>query len=172
MSTETTTTPAHAVWAELTPERRNTLIGELLGATPLQTVWLVWEPKKEDGSVLGRKHLGQLGSMPMENAHEWLAAAKTSQAEWTRRGMEISYLLRDEVVLSEHRWHLRYSETPGGGWDVIEKLTRSGYTVQVQVSAKDCKVIAAGDQNFAERAPTMAEAACKVALRALSHPQP
>jgi hypothetical protein len=167
-TTESLLSGAASCWADLEPAERDNLIGELLGAEHHRNVWLVWTIKKADGSVIGKRHIGQLGSMSMEDAEAWLASAKKSKAEWTRRGVDLDWLLRDEITLFEQRWHLRYSETPGGGWCVIEAMIKAGFAVQISGNDARWKVtVMKGAEAICMRAPTMEDAACQVALLVL-----
>lgn len=160
--------PAGTCWADLTGDARNTLIGERLGAQPLRNIWLQWTIKGADGSVIGRRNLGQLGSMSMADAEQWLADAKKSKAEWTRRGVQLDWLLRDEITLFEQRWHLRYSDTPGGGWRVVEAIHKAGYSVQIATCRGGWRVsVIVGPDPVSMVAETMAEAACQVGLLVL-----
>ncbi len=66
-------------------------------------------------------------------------------------------------------WPLRYSDTPGGGWDVVEAMRGQGWDIEV-ASAGDGWMITVDDNNphhgrIIEHGPTMQAAACQAALR-------
>lgn len=155
-------------WADLGAAERDNLIGEMLGAEPHRNIWLVWTIKKADGEIIGKRHIGQLGNMSMEDAEAWLVSAKKSKAEWVRRGIDLDWLLRAEITLFEQVWHLRYTETPGGGWKAIEALRAAGYAVQIASCRGGWRVtVVVGPDPVSMVAETMQEAACQVALLVL-----
>lgn len=134
----------------------------------MNNIWLVWQPMKPDGSILCKKHIGQLGDMPMAEAEKWLADSKKSKAEWTRRNINLDWLLREDVSLFEQRWHSNYTTTPGGGWMVIEALRKAGHAVQIASTGKGWKVAAhLGCDAVCIRAETMEDAACQLYLQIL-----
>ena len=151
-------------WPDLTDEQKNTLIGELIGAKPMRNIWLQWMPKNKDGSLLCKKNLGQLGDMSMEDAEEWLKSSKKSKAEWVRRNINLDWMLREEVNLTEQLWHINYSNTPGGGWIVVEALRKS-FDVLIRSIGEEWRIdCGLGNDSFAVKSQTMADAACQMAL--------
>lgn len=146
-------------WADMTAFQRNWLIGEMMKAEPLRAYYL-----RRDG-----RNIGQLEVKDEGEAKSWLNIANMSLTNWVKLMPEVPYECRAEVAIHVETWHMRYSDTPGGGWEVVEWLRKrgqlevmscalGGWTVRLHVPSEYH-----GDP--AETAPTVAEAACRVAMR-------
>ncbi len=154
-------TDAQTNWPTLTAVQRNALVGETMKAEPLYAYYVRW---------IG-KNLAQLRVKEESEAQSWLRIAKFSKENWKRLMDEVPWSLREEVSVHVESWHIRYSDTPGGGWIVIEWLRARGLVCVS--SCSDGWHVAFDDRHphhglTVEEAPTMAEAACLVALRVSS----
>jgi len=163
-------------WADLSSEDRNTLIGERLGAEPMRQVWLMWHypfTNLEGVAKVVKKNLGSL-TLKLSEAEEWLSEAKKSKKKWAERFDQSScptFENSDQVKIVEQVWHIRYSDTPGGGWIVVEAMIKAGFLINIEGDHAGWKITCDdGDPHHgrsSEIADTMAEAACKLALRRL-----
>lgn len=157
-------------WTELSAGQRNNIIGELIGGEPIRRVEIVW--KADDGKTFV---LGSLPCMPIEKAKEWLDHARQSRENWEVKfdGLNHPFCLADQVHVREDVWHIRYSDTPGGGWFVVRALQSAGFSINISSVTTGWRV-SCDDENphhgtSAEVAETMEEAVCKLALRRLPH---
>ena len=142
-------------WPSLTATERNHLVGETLGMEPLTQCWLGVDGKMLLRTAWDEKQKGEAAAMArMINTYDQLWS--DSLADYPSLKPE----MRGKLAVIVDRWHLRYSDTPGGGWEVVEWLRKRG-PVNVASVAPDWRV-AFGDA--AATAPTMAEAACLMAL--------
>lgn len=146
---------AVAAWRSLPANHRNNIIGMLIGSLPLTQYWLCvggarFSPTPYTAADK-EKALG-MAKFARGNGWEEFAARNNFPTEW-----------RDTVQLELEAWHLRYSDTPGGGWNVIEAIRNEGFSVTVQSCADGWRVTA---DEVEAKATTMAEAACLAALLA------
>lgn len=165
---------ASPCWEDLTEEQRNNRIGELIGAEPMRQSWIVWEYKFHNLEGIERTIKKTLGSLTLSLAESeaWLAHAKQSERIWKQKFDEKTcptFKERDQVKIVEQVWHIRYSDTPGGGWLVVEAMIKAGFLINIEGDHAGWK-ITCDDWNphhgrSTEKAATMAEAACKLALR-------
>lgn len=167
-------------WETMTPGERNWTIGELLGASPMRQFWLMWNwtfQKTDGGTLTGRKNLGGLACDSLTEAEDWLEEAKNTKTAWKRKFPEKTSPIfdeREQVEIHEQVWHIRYSETPGGGWDVIEFLKPKTDHIMISTMSDGWWQIVAvptGGEDITTEAATMAEAACAMAFEILK-PQP
>lgn len=139
----------------------------------MRRLWIVWH--YGEGR---RKTVGSL-DMSLSDAVAWLEEARGCEELWRQRfDGSVPFLFAEEVEATEQIWHIRYSDTPGGGWNVIEAMKSAGFSMVIS-SVKDGWRVTCDDGNphhgnSSEIAPTMAEAACKLALRRIKplSPQP
>jgi hypothetical protein len=158
MSTTPSEVTKASEWADMNAFQRNWLIGEMMKAEPLRDYCL-----RRDGKTIGR-----LAVKSAEEAESWLRIANMSLTNWVKLMPEVPYECRAEVTIHVDSWHIRYSDTPGGGWEVIEWLRKRG-TVWLESMGLDGWLVRHEEPDretyVQESARTMAEAACKVALR-------
>lgn len=156
-----------AVWPPGAFER-NQLIGDRLGFEPLTQCWIGCDGRKLLRTRWEEKDKSEAEAMArMIQHHDKL---------WNDSLVDFPSLMPDMrgklVVIVEH-WHIRYSDTPGGGWCVVEWLRDRG---SVNVASLGAEWRVAFDDGHphhgavVETASTMAEAACLVALRVCSKP--
>lgn len=141
-----------AEWQDMSAWQRNWLIGSLMKAEPMRAFYLRWQGKD----------FAQLRTKDAADAERWLRIAKGGELQWKTLVDEVPWTAREEVTIHVDEWHVRYSDTPGGGWIVIEWLRLRGAVnvasigEQWRIAHERCEV--------AVTAPTMAEAACRMAL--------
>lgn len=142
---------------------RNQLVGDTLGLEPLTQCWIGCDGRKLLRTRWDESQKAEAEAMArMINTYDKLW--NDSLADYPSLKPE----MRGKLVVIVDRWHIRYSDTPGGGWDVVEWMRKRG-PVNV-ASVGDQWRVAFGDD--AETAPTMAEAACLIALRVSSANNP
>lgn len=151
-----------AAWPA-TAFERNQLVGNTLGMEPLTQCWIGCDGKKLVWTRWEEKQKSEAEAMArMIDDNDTLWAE--SLAEFPSLKPE----MRGKLVVIVERWHMRYSDTPAGGWEVIEWLRGRG-EVTVQSVADQWRVIFDDGHPHHGRlslaAPTMAEAACLIALR-------
>lgn len=142
---------------------RNHFIGELIGAEPLEELHLLL-----DGKFLWpiRKPKSQWPEVP-----KWFEDWQSSEKRWQTfiKGMpDFKAEWRGRITTEIYRWHLRYSDTPAGGWAVIEHLREHhcSYLSLVTIdSGWELYTIPKGPGEHAIRAATVQEAACLMAVK-------
>lgn len=153
-------------WSGLTPRQKNNRIGELIGAEPMGTVFLARNGERlwETRYTLAELDEMQAGIAKWQStAAEWrkfLKAAPTLDPSW-----------RGEISLVVWKCHIRYAETPGGGWAVVEALRKRGFLITATTSLAGWHIAARrnGDVfGHSAEAGEMHEAACLLALKALT----
>lgn len=138
---------------------RNQLVGEALGMRPVTQCWIGIGEKKfwiTPHTEEERDKAQALIDYFTKNDENW--------AHFVREKKGAIDEMRDKLAVVVERWHIRYSDTPGGGWKVVEWLHKLGPVNVASVGAQ--WRVAFGEH--AETAPTMAEAACLIALRVCS----
>jgi hypothetical protein len=111
-------------WIKLSAEERDALCAKYMPASvvnPLRQWWLTLEGK----------YWCRLMVENEEEASRWLAKANESKQNWDKLIEDWPWVLREEVGIKEQTWHVRYSTTPGGAWDLLEDLKKKGWTVQI-----------------------------------------
>ena len=157
--------PTPPCWADLSTVDRNTLIGNLIGLDAIRHTYLA-----RDGAYLWACQI------PVEEAAErnqWLAGQQKTETLWKRfrrnYDKRITAEDRGKITIEIEVYHLRYSDTPGGGWKVIEAIRPHVENIFV-MSCDDGQwevmaiPLGGGDDDVTCKAPTMQEAACELAL--------
>jgi hypothetical protein len=135
-------------WNELSPQERNALVGDTLGFKPVTQCWFGCDGQNLIRTAWSEEQRGAAESLcRMVQLHDKLWTE--SLADWP----SIKPEMRGRLEVIVERWHIRYSDTPGGGWTVIEWLRARG---QVQIRSVDAGWLVSND-GLAEIAPTMAE---------------
>jgi len=158
---EPTLLSAAHCWATLPTTERNSLIAKLIGAKLLSQFYLYIDGK-EYSPMPHQSH-------DREKA-EGLAAYVKGEcwAEFAaERGLKDEW--RESVEAKLIEWPLRYSDTPGGGWVVVEAMRDQGWDIKIE-STGDGWMITVDENNphhgrVIEHGPTMQAAACQAALR-------
>ena len=149
-------------WETANANERNQFIGDLIGAEPLSQYYITYKGK-------------HMAPMPYSGADkekaEELFAFCTGEG-WNEFCKDRGILKTDKALvgLELFRWHMRYSDTPGGGWDVIEAIRKRGFFIQCRSLSGGWEVSGSPAGTFGKIcrvAPTMAEAACLLAIRCL-----
>ena len=157
-------------WTKLTTTERNDLIGESLGFKPATQCWISYQGKgvlitaSTEETRAKAEELLQYMQRP-ENQAFCLAKYPSLRPE-----------MFGKMEVTVERWHIRYCDTPGGGWCVIEWLNAKG-NVDVLSEGKGEWRVCFDDRHphhpkISIQAPTMAEAACLVALTYLGKQAP
>jgi hypothetical protein len=122
-------------WSKATTEARNAACAAFLPASdtnPMRTFYL-----KAYGKIKNRLLVENLKA-----AEAWLHAAKASKTNWEKLMPEMLWAERGILEVAEEIYHLRYSDTPGGAWMLIEHLTSKGWTVSVTTTQESSGVSA------------------------------
>ena len=152
-------------WDEMDAEQRNNLVGKLISAKPLSQLWIGWR---------GIKKL-QLPATNDETQKykDQLAELQKIDIEWNpfiaKHHPTIMNCMRGQLEIIDEQWHMRYSDTHGGGWEVLEALKRMGYFVRVETERIGWSVrVSEEADSICYAASSMAEAACRVAIKLLA----
>lgn len=125
------TTPTQLNWKATTPEQRNNACACFMPPSDCNPI-LSWH-----------LHIGEfdLGALTIQtqreadefraqilklNAQEWEYSPLAKYACWDRR---------EACQLVQHRRSLRYSDTPGGAWTLMEELKRQGHMIAIAARA-------------------------------------
>lgn len=153
--------PNQKPWAEMTPCERNWKIGELIGEKPLAQLYLAVEGKQ---------------LWPMAKVESELEETRKMVGEWQRCSKQWKYFMkvnagairpeyRGKITVEVHRWHIRYSEVPGGGWNLIEHLCKNGFLFTIHTCPTGWTIIATKDgKAFRATDQSVQAAACKMIL--------
>jgi hypothetical protein len=153
-------------WIDLTPAQRNNRIGELIQAKPLAQLYLA-----VDGKFFSWHHLEV---DRIEELRTWVTEWQSTEREfkkWIKSAPSIREEWRGKITVEVDHWHIRYSETAGGGWDVILALRAKGVGIQVSSSGDQWMLVglaAQGSATHVVKAATMQEAACLLATEMLT----
>lgn len=152
-------------WEEMNAEQRNNLVGKLIEAKPLSQLWIGWR---------GIQKL----QLPATNTEiqkyrDALEEIQNIDIKWNpfiaKHHPTIMHFMRGQLEIIDEQWHMRYSDTEGGGWAVLAALKEKGFWVRVETEHIGWSVrVSEEDNSICYAAQTMAEAACKVAIKLLS----
>lgn len=107
-----------------TPEERNAACAAYMPASdvnPIRSWWVTL-----DGVLWSR-----LAVRSKDEADSWLRIASMSRHNWERVMTEWPWSLRSSVGVAEHHHHVRYTDTPGGAWDLLEQMVSESWEVAV-----------------------------------------
>lgn len=157
---------ATEAWLALPEGSRDEQIAHLIGGQLIHNYHLAL-----DGEILWRI----LTPADIEAERKAIASWQRNDREW-KSWRKITPSIDDDwrgrLTIIDVPYALRYSGTPGGGWVVVDHLARQGFAVSVTnvadgvswlvlVTQKD------GLRTVSHQSPTMAVAACLVAIDAL-----
>ena len=143
-------------WNEGTSETRNLMIAQLIGEPLLNQCYISFQGKKVLLTPCTEEQKEGL-----QEALDWYQSSAKNWREFIKsKGPEITPEMRGKMYVEVVRWAMRHSDTPGGGWVVIEALAKR-FPVSVSKVVNGWRV-ACG--NIAFDAETMAVAACLVAI--------
>lgn len=150
---------------QLKPSDKNRVIGELISGTVLYNyflqagdafLWSIFQP--DDVAAFERN----IKRMQASNA-DWAA--------WKKDNFRLDDSMRGKITLGKSGYHIRYSETPGGGWMVVEFLRAAGYKIQITTPSENKWAVhcqkAMHDRLVSRESDTMEMAACLLALQVL-----
>lgn len=151
-------------WDEMTAPERNNYIGDLIKAPPLTQLYLALDGKMLWLTPKQEKDLVEFSG--------WVAdwqRTKKAWKQWQKTSGELLDDWRGRITVQVQRWHIRYSDTPGGGWDVVEAIGKLGWQVKLEAVWPNwritCDDLSPHHGRVIETAPTMQEAACLAAMR-------
>lgn len=118
-------------WNELTSEQRNAECSRFMPASdvnPIRQWWLTF-----DGQWYQRLPLKE---QTRDAAEKWLASAKESKVTWDYifEALHFPWSFRNRVAVKEQTWHVRYSDTPGGAWELVEQMNQQGWTFSLSIN--------------------------------------
>jgi hypothetical protein len=172
MSTSQTTTPPESLgspfccadeWLSMSACERNLVIAKVIGAELLGQFYVYAEGRQYCATPLWRDKVEEAANLESHmRGKGWKTFAKD-------HGFQ--HLSPDQVELRLCEWAMRYSDTPGGGWEVIEWLKKKCEWLWIGATEAGWEVaaVAKGDEDFTTSAATMAEAACLMALELFRH---
>jgi hypothetical protein len=167
-TTEPTPSPGATCWADLSTAKRNNLIGKLINGNVILRPYMA-----RDGKYLW--YCPITADEAVERG-KWLAEQQATEKSWDRFLEDFDKRImpedRGKITIQIEEQHLRYSDTPGGGWMVIEWLRGQGWEHAASVSVASVKdgwqvTFDDGNPHHGRRiviSETMEDAACQVAL--------
>ncbi len=152
------------VWAAMNPEQRNHLIGEMIKAKPLTQCFFA-----VDGRRVGITPYEEEKRADAEALLKHFTSNDDHWADFKKKisGAEDSW--RGKITVDVERHHLRYYDTPGGAWCVVEWLIEQGFNVTLDCD--DTAITAAAAPIADLGAPykstgaTLGDAVCDLVLR-------
>jgi hypothetical protein len=156
--------PSASCWADLTTAQRNNLIGNLIGADPIRRPYMA-----RDGKYLW---YCPITAEEADERSKWLAEQQATEESWKQFRKDFDDRItaedRGKITIEIEEHHIRYSDTPGGGWMVIEAVRKAGYAVQIASTGKGWKAMTiVGHDALCVRSESMEDAACQLALTIL-----
>jgi hypothetical protein len=146
-------------WNESTPEQRNAACAQFMPPSevnPIVSWWLYCDGKAGY----------QLRVLTKQEAEDGLRMIKASPETWADcTGFPEPY--RAGAEIREIHRHVRYSDTPGGAWMLIEQLNVKGWTASIVQIPNNCGITLQRVGNPAvHTAGTFCEAAAMAFLKA------
>ncbi len=121
-----------STWSDMSAAQRNHWLGELIGAAPQSQCYLA-----VDGKPVLATPYAEKDRMRVDAALALLKNSDEAWAEFRAANSQSADEWRAKLEVHIERWHLRYSDTPAGAWDLvnwlIEEYAAGVVTVQVQV---------------------------------------
>jgi hypothetical protein len=157
--------PSASCWASLGVSDRNKLIGNLIGGRVIRRPYMA-----RDGQYLWACPI-HADEVPERSA--WLAEQQATEASWKRFRKDFDARItaedRGKITIEIEEDHLRYSDTPAGGWMVIEAMRpRVQQIFVLSCDDGEWEVMAIPlderPEDITCKAKTMQEAACELAL--------
>ena len=119
-----------STWSDMNAAQRNHWLGELIGATPQSQCFLAVDGKRVLATPYAEKD-----RMKVDAALAVLKGSDASWAEFRAANSQSEEAWREKLQVHIERWHLRYSDTPGGAWELVDWLKRTlrDGAVEIQV---------------------------------------
>lgn len=155
-----------STWNDMNAEQRSHTVGELMGVEKLSQCFLAVGGQRVLATPHAGRERGRVEAMLLA-----LRASDDLWAEFRAGHSEATDDWRTQLEVEVVEWHLRYADTPGGGWEVLEYLRREGWEISVNgapdavhwfVSAGRGRVSQGGAECHRTDAEHMAEAACRL----------
>lgn len=123
------TTPTQLNWKATTPEHRNNACACFMPPSDCNQI-LSWHLH------IGKQDMGPLTVQTKNEADAWLSIRQSSREHFERSfGKFCPWDQRLDCQIVEHRRSLRYSDTPGGAWTLMEELKRQGHMIAIAARA-------------------------------------
>ena len=148
-------------WADLTTTQRNNLVGNIIDGNVIRRPYMARDGKYLWYCPITAEEAGERG--------KWLLEQQATEESWKRFRKDFDKRItaedRGKITIEIEEHHLRYSDTPGGGWMVIEAIRKAGYAIQIGHDASNW-IVSTGrnGEPVGMSATTMEEAACMLAL--------
>lgn len=120
-----------STWSDMNPAQRNHWLGELIGAPPQSQCFLA-----VDGKPVLATPYAEKDRMKVDAALAVLKGSDASWAEFRAANTQSEEAWREKLEVHIERWHLRYSDTPGGAWELVEWLRQTLPNVVVAIQAR------------------------------------
>lgn len=153
-------------WDEMDAEQRNNLVGKLIDAKPLSQLWIGW-------SGIKKLQLPATNN-EIQKYREALKEIQKIDIKWNpfiaKHHPTIMHFMRGQLEIIDDQWYMRYSDTPGGGWEVIEALRAKGarIVIESELNGWSMRTDLNGRSYVWCGEPSIAEAACRSAVALLS----
>jgi hypothetical protein len=167
MKSESTQTPeslgSPLCWAGLSVSERNALIGKLIGGETIRRPYMARDGRYLWPCMITAAEAGE--------RNKWLLEQQATEQSWARFRRDFDERItaddRGKITIEIEEHHLRYSDTPGGGWMVIEALQKLGCGIEIKSLGAEWQVVAIDSDGdiYPAIGGTMAEAACEAAMR-------
>ncbi len=121
-------------WLAATPEQRDAACAAFMPQSDVN-------PLKSWALYLDGKYAYDVRALNLESAQKSLASAlKLTPKKWTEL-TRFPASLRATAEIRENHHHVRYSDTPGGAWMLIEDLNKHGWTVEIKSRPSSITVV-------------------------------
>lgn len=152
-----------STWSDMNAAQRNHWLGELIGATPQSQCFLA-----VDGKPVLATPYAEKDRMKVDAALAVLKGSDASWAEFRAANTQSEDAWREKLEVHIARWHLRYSDTPGGAWELVEWLRREWSDLVLVIKARPAGIyvwVAEGAELGVDaEAPTFEGAVCECVL--------
>lgn len=149
-----------STWSDMNAVQRNHLIGELIGAKQASQCYLAVDGQRVLVTPYAEAEIGKVDAL--------LVALRASDDMWEnflRANSHAAPDWREKLTVDVERWHIAYSNTPGGAWFVVEWLREQGFEVTIDVFGKNAESpYSAWAGDVCAGAKTMPDAVCELLL--------
>jgi hypothetical protein len=150
-------------WAGASSCERNAVIGKLIGGEVIRRPYIAREGKYLWPCMITAAEAAE--------RNKWLLEQQSTPESWARFRSDFDERItaedRGKITIEIEEHYLRYSDTPAGGWMVIEALQKLGCSFEIKTLRSEWQVVAIDSEGdiYPAICETMEEAACKAALR-------
>ncbi len=117
-----------SLWSDMNVAQRNHFVGELMKAEPLSQCYLAVDGRRVLATPYAEDQRGKVDAMLIA-----IRASDDLWADFLRQRSDATPEWREKLTVDIERWHIRYSDTPGGAWEVVTYLQQQRCGVSIEL---------------------------------------